>query len=194
MIVTQKRELREKMKEKRATLFATSPQVGEEIASLFFTFFDFSSHTSIGAYWPMGTELDTRPLLHRLYEKGLTCALPCVTSEGLLFRLWKPSLKLCKGKFGILEPPATSPLITPDVLLVPLLAFDKNGHRLGYGQGHYDHYLHHHKALTIGIGFKEQEIEEVPHQPHDYPLDYILTEGGVQAIKKSAGSDLDFQS
>jgi 5-formyltetrahydrofolate cyclo-ligase len=178
----QKQALRETMKKKRELLFQQHPEAGEKIADLFVSFFDFPLQTIIGAYWPIGSELDLRPLLHRLITKGFLCALPCVTSEGLLFRTWDPSLSLVKGSFQLLEPPLTASLLTPDVLLVPLLAFDKKGHRLGYGKGHYDHYLRHHDPLTVGVGFKDQGVENIPHEAHDIALNFILTEASLQMI------------
>lgn len=179
MPVLQKKMLREAMKEKRALLFQQHPEAGEKIIPLFFEAFDFSPHLTIGGYWPMGSEFDIRPLLNALINKGFRCALPCITSEGMTFRLWKPVDSLHPGKFNTFEPSCEAPLMVPDVLLVPLLAFDKDGYRLGYGQGHFDKFLHRHKVVTVGIGFKGQEIERVPRQPHDFSLDYILTESGV---------------
>lgn len=167
------------MKKKRDLLFQQHSEAGERISELFFSTFHFSPLTVIGGYWPIGSELDIRPLLYTLVEKGCLCALPSITSGGLVFRLWTPSTNLEKGAFGIYEPPPTLPQVFPDTLLVPLLAYDKEGHRLGYGQGHYDRYLHKHKAITIGVGFKGQEVERVPRQSHDFALEYILTDGGI---------------
>lgn len=174
-----KRNLRTLMKDRRATLFHNQPEAGERIVQFFFDFFHFPSQTRIGAYWPIGSELDVRPLLHALVTRGFRCALPCMESVGISFREWDPSITLREGKFQTFEPLATAPRITPEILLVPLLAFDQEGHRLGYGQGSYDRYLSDHKALTIGVGFQGQELEKIPHQPHDCFLDYILTEAGV---------------
>ncbi len=182
MKACQKRNLRPLMKDRRAALFHAHPEAGEKIAHLFFDSFHFPSKTRIGAYWPIDSELDIRPLLYELVKRGFRCALPCMEAVGISFREWDPSVTLREGKFHIFEPPSASPCITPDVLIVPLLAFDKGGHRLGYGQGHYDRYLSDHKALTIGVGFKGQEIEKIPHQPHDFSLNYILTEAGVRVI------------
>lgn len=167
------------MKEKRAHLSQEHPDAGQKLATLFFENFDFPSHTIIGAYWPIGSELDIHPLLNKLLEREYECALPCLTPQGLQFRLWTKTTLLVKGLFQTLEPPPTADVVIPHALLVPLLAFDKRGHRLGYGQGHFDRYLHHHPTMTIGIGFKEQEIEEIPHQSHDFALTYILTEEGI---------------
>ena len=182
MPASKKKYLRIAMKEKRTQLFQQIPDAGHRIATLFFEIFDLQPAIIVGGYWPIGSELDVRPLLKKLVEKGFIGALPCITPQGLNFRVWSMATSLEKGAFEIFEPSSTSPIIFPHILLVPLLAFDKRGHRLGYGQGHYDRYLHNHPALTIGIGFKEQEIEEIPHQSHDFPLNYILTEEGLISL------------
>ena len=168
--------MRTLMKEKRSVLFQQHPNAGEQITNLFFDRFDVQQKSIIGGYWPIGSELDIRPLLYQLIETGFTCALPRITLESLVFHQWAPLTLLEKGIFHVLEPSANEPILIPEVLFVPLLAFDKEGHRLGYGQGHYDRYLHLHKALTVGIGFKGQEVEHIPRQSHDFALDYILTE------------------
>lgn len=167
------------MKEKRALLFQQYPDAGHRIARLFFENFKFSSPLVIGGYWPIGSELDVRPLLKMLEEMQFKCSLPCITEQGMIFRVWTQLTPLVKGPFQLLEPPLTADPVVPNVLLVPLLSFDKHGHRLGYGQGHFDRYLHQHSVLTIGIGFRGQAVDEIPHQLHDFSLDYILTEGGV---------------
>lgn len=179
MPASQKKKMRLAMKERRHLLSQHHPKAGQTIATRFFEFFDLPPQAIIAGYWPIGSELDIQPLLHQLIAKDMKCALPRLTSEGLVFRLWTPSLPLVQGTFHIFEPPATAPLVIPDFLLVPLLAFDKRGHRLGYGQGHFDRYLHQHKILTIGVGFQGQEVEKIPHQAHDFILDYILTEEGI---------------
>lgn len=179
MAVSQKKRLRIAMKEKRTLLFQQNPDAGHKLAALFFENFDLPPNLIVGGYWPIGSELDIRPLLKKLMERGFEFALPRITLQGLEFHLWTESIPLIRGTFQTLEPPSTAAVVIPGVLLVPLLAFDKRGHRLGYGQGHFDRYLHQHPVLTIGIGFKGQEVEEIPHQPHDFALDYILTEEGV---------------
>jgi 5-formyltetrahydrofolate cyclo-ligase len=179
MPASQKKILRVRMKERRALLFQQVANAGERIAELFFNQFEFPPQTIIGGYWPIGSELDIRPLLFKLHEQEFGCALPCLEPQGITYRLWTPSISLEKKMFHTFEPPSTSLLVFPEVLLVPLLAFDKKGHRLGYGQGHFDRFLQNHKAMTIGIGFKEQEIDKIPHQSHDFALDMILTEQGI---------------
>ncbi|MBP9691853.1 MAG: 5-formyltetrahydrofolate cyclo-ligase [Alphaproteobacteria bacterium] len=175
----QKKMMRTLMKEKRAVLYQQNPKAGELIAHFFFDGFDLQQKRIIGGYWPIGSELDLTPVLRTLIEREFICALPRITPEGLIFHQWTPLTPLEKGMFHVSEPPRSTPILCPEIIFVPLLAFDKEGHRLGYGQGHYDRYLHQHKALTIGIGFKGQEVERIPRQSHDFSLDYILTEEGL---------------
>jgi 5-formyltetrahydrofolate cyclo-ligase len=136
----------------------------------------------VSGYSPIKSELDPVPLMRKLAAQGARLALPAVLGRGksLVFRAWSPSDRLTLGPLGILEPsPAASELI-PDIMLVPLAAFDRLGHRIGYGAGHYDFTLVHlrkSKPITaIGLAFAAQEIEAVPALAHDVALDYVLTE------------------
>lgn len=167
------------LKEKRAELYGLNPDAGEKAAQNFLNFFNFDPGTKIGVYSPMENELDTTPLLNHLFDKGYVCALPRVMSGELVFHAWEPSAVLEKGDFGISAPPASSPLIEPDVVVVPLLGFDRRGHRIGYGKGHFDKYLHTHTGTFIGYGFSGQEVKESPSEPHDIPMHYIVTEAEV---------------
>ena len=175
MIASQKQELRAHMKDKRALSFQNHPDAGTAIARLFFEAFTFPPQTVIGGYWPIERELDTRPLLQALVKKGFICALPCISSQTLVFRLWEPACTLVKRGDKTFAPPSSFPCITPSALLIPLLAFDRKGH----GRGHYDHYLDQQESLKIGVGFHEQEVDHVPVEAHDKCLDYILTERTV---------------
>lgn len=184
MSLLSKSSLRTLMKERRDALFQDTPEAGEAIVPLFLTHIPLNPDSIVGAYWPIGTELDTRPLLHALVERGIACALPCMERAEMVFRTWHPSMELVqKGRLE--EPPSSFPCVSPTVLLVPLLAFDRQGHRLGYGKGHYDRYLSHHQVLSIGVGFQGQEVETIPHEPHDMALEYVLTEAEIGS-KKSA--------
>jgi 5-formyltetrahydrofolate cyclo-ligase len=174
-----KKSMRESLKEKRAELCKLHPEAADQAAHNFLNFFDFDPGTIIGVYWAMENELDTRPLLHGLSNMGCVCALPRVTDQGLVFHLWTPDLELESGNFGLSEPPMSSPVLEPQVLVVPLLGFDRGGHRIGYGKGHYDQYLHTHKGIFVGYGFAGQEVTEMPYEPHDIPMKYIVTETGV---------------
>lgn len=139
----------------------------------------------IAGYWPMRDELDVRPLMHELHARRYDCALPAVIGLGapLEFRRWRPAIALEAGVRGTRHPPAGSARLTPRIVLVPLLAFDDNGFRLGYGAGLYDRTLAALRAgaslLAVGIGFAAQRIERLPRAPHDEPLDRVVTEAGV---------------
>ena len=139
----------------------------------------------VSGYMPIKSEIDPLPLLRKLAAKGARLALPAVMARGksLAFRAWSPDDRLLMGPLGILEPSPAATEIVPDIMLVPLAAFDCQGHRIGYGAGHYDFTLAHLrkvKAVTsIGLAFAAQEIEAVPALSHDERLDYVLTETKV---------------
>lgn len=138
--------------------------------------------TVVSGYWPMGEEFDLGPALSGLDAEGFVCALPVVTPMGepLVFRRWRPGDPLTPGPFGTRAPPETAPDVVPAVLLVPLLAFDRAGRRLGYGGGYYDRTLRGLRrageVLAIGIAFAAQEVIEVPAGPGDERLDWVVTE------------------
>ena len=136
----------------------------------------------VSGYSPIRNEIDPAPLMLKLALAGARLALPVVNARGksLTFRAWSPNDRLVLGSLGIPEPsPAAADLI-PDIMLVPLAAFDRAGHRIGYGAGHYDHTFAHlrnsHAVTGIGLAFSAQEIAEVPALSHDVALDFVLTE------------------
>ena len=136
----------------------------------------------VSGYAPIRSEIDPTPLMLRLAAQGARLALPTVTARGqaLTFRAWSPHDKMVLGSLGIPEPSPGAAELVPDLMLVPLAAFDRLGHRIGYGAGHYDYtfaHLRKSKAVTgIGVAFAVQEIEAVPALAHDVALDYVLTE------------------
>jgi 5-formyltetrahydrofolate cyclo-ligase len=138
--------------------------------------------TIVSGYSPIRSEIDPIPLMRMLIAQGAQLALPVIIARDapLLFRAWRPDDDLVRGPLGILEPAPESPELLPDIVLVPLAAFDRAGHRIGYGAGHYDRtfaQLRPNKTIiAVGVAFSVQEIAEVPIQPHDVALDYVLTE------------------
>jgi 5-formyltetrahydrofolate cyclo-ligase len=136
----------------------------------------------ISGYSPIRNEIDPAPLMLKLAEQGARLALPVVNARGksLTFRAWSPGDRLMLGSLGIPEPSPAAAELIPDIMLVPLAAFDRLGHRIGYGAGHYDYtfaHLRKSKAVTgIGVAFAVQEIEAVPALSHDVALDYVLTD------------------
>lgn len=134
------------------------------------------------AYWPMKTELDVRPLMLSLFNRGFTVSLPVVSEKKLplSFRRWEPGAELVAGPYGTEQPDEKYELITPNVLLLPLLAFDRQGGRLGYGGGFYDRTVAQLRQkgapVVIGVAFSDQEIESVPLEETDEKLNFVLTE------------------
>ena len=138
--------------------------------------------TVVSGYSPIRSEIDPVPLMRKLAAQGAQLALPAVMARGksLAFRAWSASDRLLLGPLGILEPSPAAAEVIPDIMLVPLAAFDRAGHRIGYGAGHYDYTLAHLRKLkhiiAVGLAFAAQEIVAVPALPHDVALDYVLTE------------------
>jgi 5-formyltetrahydrofolate cyclo-ligase len=144
--------------------------------------FEIKSGAVVAGYSPIRGEIDPAPLMRKLASEGARLALPVITARGksLIFRTWNPRDRLLPGPLGILEPSPAAAEIHPDIVLVPLAAFDRAGHRIGYGAGHYDRtlaQLHKSKGFAaIGLAFSGQEVATVPALQHDVALDYVLTE------------------
>ena len=147
--------------------------------------FEITPGMVVSGYSPIRGEIDPSPLMRKLSDQGARLALPAVMARGksLAFRAWSPDDRLMLGPLGILEPSPAAAELIPDIMLVPLAAFDTMGHRIGYGAGHYDFTLEHlrkAKAITaVGIAFAVQQIKAVPALPHDVALDFVLTEKKV---------------
>jgi 5-formyltetrahydrofolate cyclo-ligase len=147
--------------------------------------FEILAGTIVSGYSPIRNEIDPAPLMRKLAEAGARLALPAVMARGksLAFRAWSPDDRLMLGPLGIPEPSPAAAELIPDIMLVPLAAFDSQGHRIGYGAGHYDYTLAHLRKMkaisAIGIAFAVQQIKAVPALPHDVALDYVLTEKKV---------------
>lgn len=142
----------------------------------------FPQDCVVSAYWPIGSEIDTRPLMQHLHEAGHALCLPVVTGPGapLVFRAWQPGDPLEAAGFGTQVPGADKAERSPRVLLVPLLAFDRDGYRLGYGGGFYDRTLAKlrgtQEITAVGIAYGAQEVAAVPRHEGDQRLDWIVTE------------------
>ena len=141
----------------------------------------------VAGYWPMGHEIDPRPLLERLQAAGWRVALPEVVAKDypLLFRHWRTGDEsgLVAGPHGTRHPGPDAPVVEPDLVLVPLLAFDNRLYRLGYGGGYYDRTLEslrsRRQIKAIGLAFAGQQVDAVPHDDNDQRLDGVLTEKGL---------------
>jgi 5-formyltetrahydrofolate cyclo-ligase len=147
--------------------------------------FEITPGAVVAGYSPIRSEIDPVPLMRKLAVPGVQLALPAImaSDQPLKFRAWSPDDRLQRGRLGILEPSADAKEVIPDILLVPLAAFDRAGHRIGSGAGHYDRTLEHlrkMKAITaVGVAVAVQEVAAVPALLHDAALDYVLTETQV---------------
>ena len=137
----------------------------------------------ISAYWPFKAEVDLRPLLGRLQTKGWTTSLPSVVKPRtpLEFLRWTPDSEMVPGVYGI-PVPSTRDVVVPDIVILPLVGFDSENYRLGYGGGFFDVTLAgmHPRPRSIGVGFELGHMDTIHPQVNDIPLDLILTEGGTQ--------------
>ncbi|MEL7544438.1 MAG: 5-formyltetrahydrofolate cyclo-ligase [Pseudomonadota bacterium] len=133
------------------------------------------------AFLPIRTEIETRPTIAALHEAGLAIALPTIEGDDpdLVFRSYTPGDALVKGAFDVEEPMTAQPVVQPRTLLVPLLAFDAQGYRLGYGGGYYDRAIARLSqggpVATVGLAYDAQEVDDVPREAHDLALDAIVT-------------------
>jgi 5-formyltetrahydrofolate cyclo-ligase len=146
----------------------------------------------VAGFWPLEGEIDIRPLLEALHARGHAVLLPQTPRRGnpLIFRRWHPGMEMVRERFGTLRP--AGEVMTPGVLFVPLLAFDRCGRRLGYGGGYYDHTLRGLPGATaIGCAFAAQEVDEVPAGPGDARLDAIATEREIIRVKQRPDSSPD---
>jgi 5-formyltetrahydrofolate cyclo-ligase len=183
-LVRRKASLRAAALERRAGIPASyAERAADAVAARLADELQMPPGATVAGYWPLAGELDPRPGLDLLRARGHALALPRLDGrdQPLLFLAWDQGDVLVQGTFKLLEPHPSRPARLPDVVLAPLLAFDRRGGRLGYGKGYYDRTLGHlrsqgRRPLAIGIAFAAQEIEEVPTGPADIPLDGVITE------------------
>ena len=175
-----KRQLRTRMQAQRRRL--VSPAAGPRLVEVFAALEPIEPGLAVSGFWPIGEEIDVKPLMTALDRRGHPIGLPVVTAKGepLLFRRWSPGDSLVPAAFGLSVPGPQAETIVPRLLLVPLLAFDRAGYRLGYGGGFYDRTLARLRAAgpvtAVGVGYAGQEVEAVPHGPGDERLDWIMSE------------------
>ncbi|HSM97060.1 MAG TPA: 5-formyltetrahydrofolate cyclo-ligase [Rhizomicrobium sp.] len=180
-----KLELRKELRKRRAELAHAHPDFAREMAEHAGAL-NIAEGSVIGGYIAIADEADPHILLKKLTLRNCTLAFPRVNAkdEPLVFHRWTPGLNLQRGAYGIPEPTKDWPLAFPKTLLVPLLAFDSSGHRLGYGGGYYDRTLDFLRANStvraIGVAYAGQEVDQLPREGHDHPLDAVITENGVR--------------
>ena len=177
-----KSDFRQMLKELRdARVSAMTAAVRDAAASSCCTFAASASRGAqvVAAYLPIGTEMGTAPIIAALHRSGAQIALPRVTSRTspLRFHTWSPGEPLTAGPFGLQQPVDTAPELTPDVILTPLLGFDRTGNRIGYGAGHYDRaFAGYPHARRVGIAWSFQQMPQIPVDTWDVPLHAIATD------------------
>ncbi len=163
---------------------AWDPSCGNALAAHVLREMPPSAGAVVSGFWPIGQEIDIRPLLFALHELGHQIVLPETPKRGnpLVFRLWHPDAAMVQERFGTSRP--EGPVLAPDFLLVPLLAFDRRGYRVGYGAGYYDRTLSSLPGRPrLGVAYAAQELDAVPAGDYDQRLDTVATERGVILCK-----------
>jgi 5-formyltetrahydrofolate cyclo-ligase len=183
-------ERKQKLREEALAQRARMDPVQRVEASLALADFADDLNLPVGAFvagfWPIRDEIDPRPLLTVLRKNGHRLCLPVVAEPHLIFREFSRDTEFVPAGFGTQAPSPAAPEMRPDVLLMPLAAFDASGNRIGYGKGHYDTAIaaleQTGRLVRIGLAFAAQEMGAIPAEPHDKPLDGILTETGFRRL------------
>jgi len=178
-----KETIREKARALRKAAAKTAhAQTSEQLSAQFLDHVPWNKDLTVGGYWPIGDEIDSRPLLAALDRAGRICGLPVVITQtaSLIFRAWRPGYPLKSSTYGIPIPAVSTEELVPTLLLVPLLAFDRSGHRLGYGGGYYDRTIRSLREqgslLGVGLAYAAQEVPSIPREAEDEVLDWVVTE------------------
>lgn len=154
------------------------------VAGHFFEAVKLEPRQIVAGYWRIKDEMDCQPILVRLMDSFQPVCLPVVLGDDqpLELRLWEQGAPLYEAGFGTLAPSELAPKVEPDLILMPLLGFDRKGTRLGYGGGYYDRTLERlsKRPRLVGVAFDAQELDEIPREPHDVPLDMVVTESGAR--------------
>ncbi len=184
---------RRRCMETRTRLHACRGDAGQRACRHFLSDIGFPAGAAVSAYIPVGTEFDVLPLARAAHAGGHDVGMPVVVARGrpLAFRAWNPGDRLETGAWNIPVPPVDAAPVVPRLLLVPMLAFDSGGFRLGYGGGFYDRTLQELRCAgqpvtAVGVCYAGLEVDAVPRQAHDARLDWIVTEEGAWSTAGSA--------
>ncbi len=184
-----KSQLRKQMKAKRAAIDrAVQEESARAVIEQFKPFLATKKRWHIALYHPLHSELDSLPLARFLSEQRVRLSLPVIMSrdEPMVFRPWQIDELLVSAVHKIKVPPNKGLRATPELIIVPLLAFDENGYRLGYGGGYYDRTLEQirseRRVIAMGLAYEDQEVGSIPAGPHDQPLDFVLTPSGLREM------------
>lgn len=191
MIEDAKAALRIEARAARASLdHGERADAAKAVAQHFFDGVELAPSDVVAAYWRIRDELDCQPILVKLMDSNQTVVLPVVVGpeQPLDLRVWEQGASLYESGFGTLAPSELAPKAEPDIIIMPLLGFDSRGTRLGYGGGYYDRTLASLKKRPrlIGLAFAAQELDHIPREAHDVPLDAVITEAGMRQFGATA--------
>jgi len=188
-IAERKQIIREDVRYRRCVVKdERGPEFAESIMCRFLKTIPLMPQSVISAYWPIHSEVNIKPLIEKLISQGHLLSLPAIADDNqhITFRRYRLNDPITMGPFRIPQPFDTSEEVNPSLIIVPMLGFSRNGHRLGYGKGFYDQLLARIRAerpvTVVGIAFSEQETE-FPFEPHDQLMDWIITENEAIKIK-----------
>jgi 5-formyltetrahydrofolate cyclo-ligase len=181
---------------RRAIPAAVRDNAGTKAVAHFLDAIPLTAASVISAFWPLGDEFDSRPLLYALADAGHQVALPVVVGarQPLCFRRWHLGDEMATSSFGGSEPLAGAEEARPNIVITPFLAYNGQGFRLGYGGGYYDRTLRDLRqsgagVLAVGLGFAAQAMATLPHDSYDEPLDWLISEAGAQRFVHAPGLD-----
>ena len=183
-VASQKRALRKQVMQQRSALDGGTRLAASKRALInLINLIELQPASMVAAFWPIGAELDTRPLFDVLAALGVTACLPRMVGpkQPLAFYPHRPGNALLEGPMRVLEPLPEGPALHPTIVIVPLLAFDDAGYRLGYGGGFYDRTLPTllPSTVVVGLAFEAQQVASLPHNATDARLKQVVTEAGV---------------
>ena len=177
--------IRNEILKKRRSVGIYNFYKSHNIMRKFLNYFVIDSDDIVGVYWPINSEIDTRPLISYLIRKKIKICLPVIENKAMSFKLWMPHEKLHYSKLKFYSPSSNSQTITPKIIVTPALAVDQEGNRIGYGKGYYDKYYKNNKSsMYIGYVYKEQILKELPFGKHDLKLNAIVSDNFVKIIDK----------
>lgn len=169
-----KKELRKIALQKRAEIFSADAAV--LLSENFLSAVSLPENSVVAAYIPANNEIDVSDICFALADEGHLLCLPRIDGENMNFHAYEIGDELQPNKFGILEPLPTAKIVEPQALIIPMLAFDYDKNRLGYGGGYYDRYMQNRDVLKVGVAYAAQQFPSIPTESHDIKLDKIITE------------------
>lgn len=181
-IAAQKKAVRKAAMARRNIAYKAAKGAGEAAAGHLLAWLETTAPLrAISGYMPIFSELDILPAMHRLHARGYAISVPVIIGKAqpLKFRSWTPETKMVAGPFGAMIP-ESGDWQRPELLLCPLLSFDKSGQRMGYGGGFYDRTIAAlNPVQALGYAYGAQQVESLPHEATDMPLDGVVTENGI---------------